>query len=420
MSNKAQNKSFDKDRTNLPENKIINKNIIKKNHNYPRGKSNRNKSFNNSQNLPNNIIYQKPSIKLNDFISNNNSLDENNIGYKYNQNLDIDDNSQINNIIENNIKDNIMRGVSDDLKKHENKTVIDLNETQNNQNYGSKEYEIEKIQQENLKLKADSIIFREDIIHLSEINKKLKEELEIEKRKIYTLISKGEEAIQILNNKNYEITQLTETISNLKLSTSPDIINNIKNNKTKEQLIYELQFKLNNLNNDKIKIETEKNILEEQYNNIINENKIIIKEDELYKNNFNNNINVLENKIKKLEKDLDELNIKNNELKIESQKNNNNIERLKIDKNNFENKYQIKKNEYNELENEFKKLENKYSQLLYDIQKQKFIKEKKKSEEKIEMKRKKKKSSKQLIVNDLYNKIQNLKQKVKNEREINN
>ena len=310
MSNKAQNKSFDKDRTNLPENKIINKNIIKKNHNYPRGKSNRNKSFNNSQNLPNNIIYQKPSIKLNDFISNNNSLDENNIGYKYNQNLDIDDNSQINNIIENNIKDNIMKGVSDDLKKHENKTVIDLNETPNNQNYGSKEYEIEKIQQENLKLKADSIIFREDIIHLSEINKKLKEELEIEKRKIYSLISKGEEAIQILNNKNYEITQLTETISNLKLSTSPDTINNIKNNKTKEQLIYELQFKLNNLNNDKIKIETEKNILEEQYNNIINENKIIIKEDELYKNNFNNNINVLENKIKKLEKDLEELNIK--------------------------------------------------------------------------------------------------------------
>ena len=44
----------------------------------------------------------------------------------------------------------------------------------------------------------------------------------------------------------------------------------------------------------------------------------------------------------------------------------------------------------------------------------------KKMKVKIEMKRKKKKSSKQLIVNDLYNKIQNLKQKVKNEREINN
>ena len=34
--------------------------------------------------------------------------------------------------------------------------------------------ELEKIQQENLTLKADSIIYREDILHLSEINKKLK------------------------------------------------------------------------------------------------------------------------------------------------------------------------------------------------------------------------------------------------------
>ena len=429
MSNIAQNEISEKDKINLYQNKIINKNIIKNHSKYP--SSSHTNKFNNTQNLPNNIVYQKPSIKLNDYISNNNSLEENNNDYKYNPNYE----ENQNNIIENNNQDNKIKEISNNLKENEiklekvNKTMIellnnnkeDLNFTQN---FGTKEYEIEKIQQENLTLKADSIIYREDIIHLSEINKKLKEELEIEKRKIFNLISKGEESMQILNNKNYEITQLTEAISNLKLSNNTDIINNIKNNRAKEQIIYELQFKLDNLNNDKIKIETEKKILEEQYNNMLNENKLIVKEDELYKTKFNNNINVLENKIKIMEKQLGDLNIKNNELKKNNQKICENIEALKIEKNIFENQYQSKINEYNELENDFKKLENKYSQLLYDIQKQKFIKEKIKNEEEIEkvkeIKKKKRKSTKQIIVNDLYNKIQDLKQKVKSEREINN
>ena len=388
----------------------------------------KNRSFTNSDNIPNNIIYQKPQIKSKDYINNNVNTyeDSKNDSQYYDTNENCQNDNNVNNYIFDNNK---IKEIQNNLKENEikmervNKTMINFinnkkDEINNSRSWVSEMYEIEKMKQENLILKADSIIYAEDITHLSQVNKNLSQELEATKRKIYDLISKGDEAIQILNNKNYEINQLTESISNLKLSNCPEVLDNIKSNRTKDQLIFELQFKLTNLNNDKIKVETEKKILEEQYNNLAEEKKAVIKQDEMYKNKINSNIFDLEEKIKKMEKLLEELSQQNNELKINNKKWNENIEMLSKEKNDFENKYMEKKEQCNELENEFKNLENKYSQLLYDTQKQKFIKEKIRSEEEKQNKRKRKISSKKIIVNDLFNQIQNLKEKLKTERNM--
>ena len=388
----------------------------------------KNRSFNSSNNIPNNIIYQKPQIKSKDYINNNMNTyeDSKNDSQYYDTNENCQNDNNVNNYIFDNNK---IKEIQNNLKENEikmervNKTMINFinnkkDEINNSRSWVSEMYEIEKMKQENLILKADSIIYAEDITHLSQVNKNLSQELEATKRKIYDLISKGDEAIQILNNKNYEINQLTESISNLKLSNCPEVLDNIKSNRTKDQLIFELQFKLTNLNNDKIKVETEKKILEEQYNNLAEEKKAVVKQDEMYKNKISSNISDLEEKIKKMEKLLEELSQQNNELKINNKKWNENIEMLSKEKNDFENKYMEKKEQCNELENEFKNLENKYSQLLYDTQKQKFIKEKIRSEEEKQNKRKRKISSKKIIVNDLFNQIQNLKEKLKTERNM--
>ena len=388
----------------------------------------KNRSFTNSDNIPNNIIYQKPQIKSKDYINNNMNTyeDSKNDSQYYDTNENCQNDNNVNNYIFDNNK---IKEIQNNLKENEikmervNKTMINFinnkkDEINNSRSWVSEMYEIEKMKQENLILKADSIIYAEDITHLSQVNKNLSQELEATKRKIYDLISKGDEAIQILNNKNYEINQLTESISNLKLSNCPEVLDNIKSNRTKDQLIFELQFKLTNLNNDKIKVETEKKILEEQYNNLAEEKKAVVKQDEMYKNKISSNICDLEEKIKKMEKLLEELSQQNNELKINNKKWNENIEMLSKEKNDFENKYMEKKEQCNELENEFKNLENKYSQLLYDTQKQKFIKEKIRSEEEKQNKRKRKISSKKIIVNDLFNQIQNLKEKLKTERNM--
>ena len=388
----------------------------------------KNRSFNSSNNIPNNIIYQKPQIKSKDYINNNMNTyeDSKNDSQYYDTNENCQNDNNVNNYIFDN---NRIKEIQNNLKENEikmervNKTMINFinnkkDEINNSRSWVSEMYEIEKMKQENLILKADAIIYAEDITHLSQVNKNLSQELEATKRKIYDLISKGDEAIQILNNKNYEINQLTESISNLKLSNCPEVLDNIKSNRTKDQLIFELQFKLTNLNNDKIKVETEKKILEEQYNNLAEEKKAVVKQDEMYKNKISSNICDLEEKIKKMEKLLEELSQQNNELKINNKKWNENIEMLNKEKNDFENKYMEKKEQCNELENEFKNLENKYSQLLYDTQKQKFIKEKIRSEEEKQNKRKRKISSKKIIVNDLFNQIQNLKEKIKTERNM--
>ena len=282
-----------------------------------------NTSYNSIQN--NNLIYKKPSI------NNNNE-------------------NQIFEEIKNN---DIIQEIRDNLKQNEtklervNKTVQDIYINQNNEQNISKETkecysqinEIEKIQQENLTLKADSIIYREDIMHLSEINRKLKFELDLAQKKIFDLISKGENINQILNKKNYELSLLTEAISNIKLTNSGEIMKKIKSNKTKEQQIFEYEFELNGLNNEKIKLETEIKNLEERYNTLLEEEKKNEKEEEFYKTRINENIFGLENKIKKMGKQMNDLSIINKQLKLTNQKYEQSINQLKNEKNDFIDKY---------------------------------------------------------------------------------
>ncbi len=376
-------------------------------------------------NTQNNKIYKKPFLKLNE---NTNSNFINNSEDQY----FIENNPQIyeHKINDEQIKNNKIKEIENNLIKNDNKLenvnkAIEEIMSKNNKDqntteiYNSKMNDLENLKQENLTLKADAIIYREDILHLSEINKKLKEELDIVQKKIFDLISKGEEFNHILNNKNYEISLLTESISNLKLTNCQEMIQKFKNNKTKEQKIYELEFELNGLNNDKIILETEIKNLEKQYNNLIEEKNKNDKEEQFYKNRISENIFGLEEKIKKLGKQMEDLEIINKELKMKNQKNENNIIIIKNEKNNLMDKYEQKKDKYNELEKEYKKLENKYSQLLYDIQKRNFIEENEKNQEVVKKSIKKDKSSKQLIINDLYNKIKDLKENIKNERKYN-
>ena len=297
-----------------------------------------NSSFNT---IHNNIIYKKPSLNNNTEIQ---KTDENNF-------------------IINDLKENIKQNETK-LEKV-NKTMQDILSKQNEDQNISKEYysqinELEKIQQENLTLKADLIIFREDILHLSEINKKLRLEYDLAQKKIFDLISKIENSNQTLNNKNFEIAQLTEAISNIKLSNSNETMKKIKNNKTKEQQIYEYEFELDKINKEKIKLETEIKNLEEKYNTLMEEKNKNEKEEEFYKSRINENISGLENKIKMLGNQMDELSNINKELKLKNQKYENNINFLKNETNNFIDKYTQKTEQINELEKEFKNLKNKY------------------------------------------------------------
>ena len=352
-----------------------------------------------SNTIQSNIIYKKPSL------NNNNSE----IYYP-------EENKIMMNLMKENIKQNESK-----LEKM-NKTMQDIFLKQNKDKNLSKEYysqinELEKIKQENLSLRADFIIFREDILHLSEINRKLKLEFDFAKKKIFNLISNCENSNQILNNKNYEIAQLAEEISNIHLSNSDETMRKIKNNKTKEQQIYEYEFELNILNNEKIKFEIEIKNLEEKYKNMSEEKNKNEKEEEFYTNRIKENINGLEDKIKYLGEKMNQLVMINKELLLKNHEYENSINILKNEKKIFMDKYNQKEEQFNDLQNNLKILENKYSEILFNIKKSNNEKENKKKQK---IKNKKMKSSKQLIVNDLFNKIKELKENIKIEKTFNN
>ena len=110
----------------------------------------------------------------------------------------------------------------------------------------------------------------------------------------------------------------------------------------------------------------------------------------------------------------------NKELKLNNQKYEKSINILTNEKNIFYDKYTQKQTQFNQLKNEFRQLEDKYSQILYDTHKMNFEEENEKTQENNNIRQKKRKSSKQIIVNDLYNKIQEIKENIKTERNFYN
>ena len=83
--------------------------------------------------------------------------------------------------------------------------------------------EIYKIIQENIILKADNLLFREDLIHLSETNKNLVNEIDNLRRQILGLLNQNGAYQKEIANKMNTIDQLNKSIEQIKL----DIVNNI-------------------------------------------------------------------------------------------------------------------------------------------------------------------------------------------------
>ena len=107
----------------------------------------------------------------------------------------------------------------------------------------------------------------------------------------------------------------------------------------------------------------------------------------------------------------------NKELLLKNHEYENSINILKNEKKIFMDKYNQKEEQFDDLQSNLKILENKYSEILFNIKKSDNEKE---NEKKQKIKNKKMKSSKQLIVNDLFNKIKELKENIKIEKTFNN
>lgn len=368
-----------------------------------------NYTFPNQLPIENNIyndISEKHMIKNK---SSNNIKDEILKEYK---SLSEDNDDQLNeiaiNIKENEDKiDNMAKRMNLLINQKKEENIIDA------KSLFSQVNDIEKLQQENITLKADSIIFREDISNLVQSNEKYTQDLEIARKKIMELIDKCNEIEKEINHKEFQIDKLNEILARLRLYENQDVEFKIINNKSKDEVLHEIEYNVKIGKDENNKLIKDKKILEEKIQNLI-ENKNDFNRNNIINNERENKIiNELEEKIRILEKGIMNLNDQNNILNINNTKMEKELENLYADKKNYEEKYIKEKEEFEKLQLSYNNLYNKYHHVLIESNK-KIVKKEIIKRNKSEKNLKKNKS----VINELYNKIQILKTKVKNDRNI--
>ena len=368
-----------------------------------------NYTFPNQLPIENNIyndISEKHMIKNK---SSNNIKDEILKEYK---SLSEDNDDQLNeiaiNIKENEDKiDNMAKRMNLLINQKKEENIIDA------KSLFSQVNDIEKLQQENITLKADSIIFREDISNLVQSNEKYTQDLEIARKKIMELIDKCNEIEKEINHKEFQIDKLNEILARLRLYENQDVEFKIINNKSKDEVLHEFEYNVKIGKDENNKLIKDKKILEEKIQNLI-ENKNDFNRNNIINNERENKIiNELEEKVRILEKGIMNLNDQNNILNINNTKMEKELENLYADKKNYEEKYNKENEEFEKLQLSYNNLYNKYHHVLIESNK-KIVKKEIIKRNKSEKNLKKNKS----VINELYNKIQILKTKVKNDRNI--
>ena len=270
--------------------------------------------------------------------------------------------------------------------------------------------EYERILQENVTLKSDTLIFREDIKHLTEVNKRLESELEISRKKILDLVNENDNYQNQLCQKSLEIDKLTQAITRLRFFDNPDVEFTLENRKNKDQRIQELEFENKNLTEEKIKLSTEHRILIERFNEFKSQNDDLSKELNFSKMRENEQINVLEDKIRNLELQLDSIGRENNSLRLTDEKFRRELQLITKEKETYLNKYQKKKDQLNQLSQRYNELDMQYKRIQLDYQGL-LTAQNMKEEHKVQ-----KDNGKQKVFNDLYRKIQLFKTQMKTKR----
>ena len=274
--------------------------------------------------------------------------------------------------------------------------------------------DFDKIIQENIILKSDNLLFKEDINHLSEINKTLSNELNAARQQILTLINQNASYQKEIANKLATINQLNETIDKMNIVSSQKsttIGRQIKQN-LEEKIDY-LNKNNKELNNELVKANTENKVLKEQIEELKKDNDKYKKYHDISASKEKEQMSILEDKVLFMENQLNDISKENNELRILDDKNRKEIEILQKEKENIQNKYENKKEEYNQLILKYNQLDKQAKE--YQLAKISIENAHKLKEEDIVFKQ----NNKKQIISDLQSKIKQYQNELRKKRNSN-
>lgn len=262
------------------------------------------------------------------------------------------------------------------------------------------EFEIERLKNQQMSLNNDNIIFREDINRLTEYNRHLEDELNLQRNRNFDLAKENDK----LNKENLYLSKLVDTTNNkiaqIKFKEN-QMIENINQKMLSEERLKNLENELNKLRDIKKKNDYEHQRLIFCYNDLKDKNECDERQIILLQKAQDNKVTEIENKLTNMLLELENLKKENLNLRSENEDLRKNIEKVKIQKDNLKEKYTKEKVDNDVLLKEISDIKNQFEQYKNDLYEQEM---RKLQEEQI---RKNRIESKIKLVNELQKRIKN-------------
>ena len=260
--------------------------------------------------------------------------------------------------------------------------------------------EIEKIKIEYMTLKNDNIILREDMNRLVNNNKHLENELNIQRNRNLELANDNERLNQekiSLENKLKEILNEYEQNKISKKSLEDLYTEKMKmENKTKDS-----ENELNKMRDEKSKYEINYKVLKERFDelkkNFDNLNCEYIQTKQIH----NEEISKIDEKVDFLTREIDILQKENSGLRQNEERQRLELNSIEKQRDNYRDKYQEQKNNNDLLANKLQEIESDFKHLIKEKENEQYLKMKEDEERRLKF------ESKNKLVNELQNKIQN-------------
>ena len=260
--------------------------------------------------------------------------------------------------------------------------------------------EIEKIKIEYMTLKNDNIILREDMNRLVNNNKHLENELNIQRNRNIELANDNERLNQekiSLENKLKEILNEYEQNKISKKSLEDLYTEKMKmENKTKDS-----ENELNKMRDEKSKYEINYKVLKERFDelkkNFDNLNCEYIQTKQIH----NEEISKIDEKVDFLTREIDILQKENSGLRQNEERQRLELNSIEKQRDNYRDKYQEQKNNNDLLANKLQEIESDFKHLIKEKENEQYLKMKEDEERRLKF------ESKNKLVNELQNKIQN-------------
>ena len=260
--------------------------------------------------------------------------------------------------------------------------------------------EIEKIKVENVTLKNDNIILREDMNRLVDINKHLENELNIQRNRNIELANDNERVTQErLKIEN----QLKETLKELEQNKiSKKTLEDLYSDKIKmENKMKDNENELNKMRDEKSKYEIDYKVLKERFDELKNNFDNLNCEYIQMKQMHNEEISKIDEKVNLLTKEIETLQKENSNLRQNDERQRLELNSMEKQRDNYRDKYQEQKNNNDLLSTKLQEIESDFRNLMKEKENEQYLKMREDEERRMKF------ESKNKLVSELQNRIQN-------------